>query len=293
MLSQNNAPPPPDNPHATGVIPKVVPPLARPSPHARDLPWRTAFTWLRGGWRDLWTHPLPSLIYGLGVFFVSVAVVWFLFRLEFDYALFPALAGFMVVGPLIAGGLYEKSRRLEASEPVGLAPMLFVRLRSGRAGVFMGVMLLGLFLLWMRAAVLIYALFFGMVAFPGTEEIVPMLLLTPTGWALLLVGSAVGALFAAFSFAISVFAFPMLLKERTDALSALGVSMAMVWNNLGVMIAWGAIVVALFVLCLLTAGLGLILVFPLLGHATWHCYRTIRPDDAAAHEDDRMFIRPA
>ena len=157
----------------------------------------------------------------------------------------------------------------------------------------MGVMLLGLFLLWMRAAVLIYALFFGMVAFPGTEEIVPMLLLTPTGWALLLVGTAVGALFAAFSFAISVFAFPMLLTERTDALSALGISMAMVWNNLGVMIAWGAIVVALFVLCLLTAGLGLILVFPLLGHATWHCYRTIRSDDAAAREDDRMFIRPA
>ena len=293
MLSQNNVPPPPDNPHAVGVIPKVVPPLARPSPHARDLPWRTAFTWLRAGWRDLWTHPLPSLIYGLGVFLVSVAVVWFLFHLEFDYALFPALAGFMVVGPLIAGGLYEKSRRLEAGEPVGLGPMLFVRLRSGRAGVFMGVMLLGLFLLWMRAAVLIYALFFGMVAFPGTEEIVPMLLLTPTGWALLLVGSAVGALFAAFSFAISVFAFPMLLTERTDALSALGISMAMVWNNLAVMVAWGAIVVALFALCLLTAGLGLILVFPLLGHATWHCYRTIRSDDAAAHEDDRMFIRPA
>lgn len=155
MLSQNNAPPPPDNPHAGGMIPKVVPTLARPNQHARDLPWRTAFTWLRAGWRDLWTNPLPSLIYGIGVFLVSVAVVWFLFHLEFDYALFPALAGFMVVGPLIAGGLYEKSRLLEAGEPITLASMLFVRLRSGRAGVFMGVMLLGLFLLWMRAAVLI------------------------------------------------------------------------------------------------------------------------------------------
>ena len=103
MLSQNNAPPPPDNPHAEGVIPAVVPPLARPSPLARDLPWRTAITWLRAGWRDLWTHPLPSLIYGLGVVLVSIAVVWFLFHLEFDYVLFPALAGFMVVGPLIAG----------------------------------------------------------------------------------------------------------------------------------------------------------------------------------------------
>ncbi len=232
-----------------------------------------------------------GLIYGLGVFLVSVAVVWFLFHLEFDYALFPRSPGSWWSGA-------DRRRTLKkpttgAGEPVGLGPMLFVRLRSGGAGVFMGVMLLGLFLLWMRAAVLIYALFFGMVAFPGTEEIAPMLLLTSTGWALLLVGSAVGALFAAFSFAISVFAFPMLLTERTDALSALGISMAMVWNNLAVMIAWGAIVVALFVLCLLTAGLGLILVFPLLGHATWHCYRAIRSDDAAGHEDDRMFIRPA
>ena len=65
------------------------------------------------------------------------------------------------------------------------------------------------------------------------DEIVPMLFLTPTGWALLLVGSAVGALFAAFAFAISVFAVPMLLEERTDAMTAMGISMAMVWNNLG------------------------------------------------------------
>ena len=126
--------------------------------------------------------------------------------------------------------------------------MLFVRPRSGYQALFMGVLLLGLFLLWMRAAVLLYALFFGLTPFPGTDEIVPMLLFTPTGWALLLVGSAVGALFAAFAFAISVFAVPMLLEERTDALTAIGISMAMVWNNLAVMIAWGAIVLGLFVL---------------------------------------------
>ncbi len=152
----------------------------------------------------------------------------------------------------------------------------------------MGVLLLGLFLLWMRAAVLIYALFFGMVPFPGTEEIVPMLFMTPTGWALLLTGGAVGALFAAFAFAISVFAVPMLLTERTDALSALGISMAMVWTNLTVMLAWGAIVMGLFVLSVATAFLGLIVVFPVLGHATWHAYRELR-----SGEGERMFIPPA
>ena len=168
--------------------------------------------------------------------------------------------------------------------------MLFVRMRSGYQALFMGALLLGLFLLWLRAAVLIYALFFGMTAFPGMDEIVPMLLTTPTGWALLLVGSAAGALFAAFAFAISVFAVPMLLEERTDAMTALGTSMAMVWNNLAVMIAWGAIVLGLFVLSVATGFLGLILVFPVLGHATWHAYSAIRGGN---RQSERMFIQPA
>ncbi|MGR3464568.1 DUF2189 domain-containing protein [Limimaricola sp.] len=293
MLSNRTDPPPPDNATADDGIPKVVPPLPTANPHARDLPASTAFGWLRAGWRDLRADPGPSLAYGAGVFALSVAVVWLMLRLGLDYALFPALAGFMVIGPLIANGLYEKSRRLELGQRTGLAGMVFMWPRSGHQALFMGVLLLGLFLLWMRAAVLIYALFFGINPFPGMEEIVPMLLLTPTGWALLLVGGSVGALFAAFAFAISVFGVPMLLQEKTDALSALGISMAMVWNNLAVMLTWGTIVFALFVFCVATAFAGLIVVFPVLGHATWHAYRAIRADDRQGGEAERMFIRPA
>jgi len=106
---------------------------------------------------------------------------------------------------------------------------------------------------------------------------VPMLFTTPVGWALLIVGSAVGALFASFSFAISAFSVPMMLEERVDALTAMGTSMQLVWNNLPVMLAWGLIVLALFAACLATGLLGLIVVFPLLGHGTWHAYRAIRP----------------
>ena len=292
MLSHRTDPPPPDPRDDEGAIPKVVPPLPRTAPHARDLPWRTAVDWLRAGWSDLWTAPGPSLLYGLGVFAVSALVVWGLFRFGYEYALFPALAGFLVVGPLVANGLYEKSRRIEAGDPVDLGRMVLVRPRSGTQTFFMGVLLLGLFLLWMRAAVLIYALFFGIVPFPGTGDLVAMLFLTPTGWALLATGGAVGALFAAFAFAISVFAVPMLLTERTDALSALGISMAMVWSNLPVMLAWGAIVLGLFAVSVATGFLGLIVVFPVLGHATWHAYRTMRPADRQAGETERMFIRP-
>jgi uncharacterized membrane protein len=104
-----------------------------------------------------------------------------------------------------------------------------------------------------------------------------MLFTTPVGWWMLLVGSAVGGLFAAFSFAISVFAVPMLLNEPVDALTAMGTSMALVWGNLPVMLTWGAIVLALFLVSLATGLIGMIVVFPVLGHGTWHAYRTMRP----------------
>ncbi|MEX2518255.1 MAG: DUF2189 domain-containing protein [Paracoccaceae bacterium] len=259
------------------MIPPVAPPLPREKPNARNLPWRAAFDWLRAGWADLWTNPTTSLLYGFGVFAVSAVVIWFLYHLELDYFLFPALAGFVVLGPLIASGLYEKSRRLELGERARFFEMIFVQPKSGYQAIFMGVLLLGLFLLWMRAAVLIYSLFFGIGPFPGTDDIAPMLFLTPKGWALLLVGGAVGAIFAAFAFAISVFAMPMLLEEKTDAMSALGGSMSTVWNNLPVMLVWGAIVLALFIVSALTMLVGLIVIFPVLGHATWRAYRVMRP----------------
>lgn len=131
-------------------------------------------------------------------------------------------------------------------------------------------------LLWMRSAVLLYALFYGLTPFPGLSEVIGLLFTTTTGWALVIVGSLVGGLFAAFAFAISVFGIPMLLNERTDALTAMGTSMAMVWNNLSVMLTWGAIVVALSALGVLTGLVGLIIVFPVLGHGTWHAYKAVR-----------------
>ena len=292
MLSDTSRPPQPGPPYSNGMIPIIVPPLPRANPHARNLPWHTAFGWLQSGWMDFWTKPIASFLYGFGVFAVSILVVWALFLFRYEYALFPALAGFVVIGPLIANGLYEKSRRIETGKPIGIATMVFIRPRSGYQALFMGVMMLGLFMLWLRSAVLIYALFFGIVPFPGTSELLPMLFLTPTGWALLATGSVIGALFAGFAFAISVFAVPMLLEEKTDALSAMGISMTMVWNNLPVMLVWGAIVVALFVFSIATGFFGLVITFPVLGHASWHAYSCMRPSDRQNGESERMFIPP-
>ena len=289
MLSDTPQPPDP-LPHGHEGLPKVVPPLPRDKPHARQLPRRTAFEWLGAGWRDLWTNPVPSLLYGLVIFALSLFLIVGMFYAEFDHFLFPALAGFVVIAPIFANGLYLKSSRIEEGMKTGFWQMIFARPKARYQGVFLGVVLLMLFTLWIRAAVLIYALFFGVKPFPGTQDLLPMLLFTPTGWTILLVGSVVGALFAAFAFAISVFSVPMLLSEDVDALSAMGISMAMVWNNLPVMLTWGAIVLVLFILSVLTAFVGLIVIFPLLGHATWRAYHAIR---RVPKEPERVFIQPA
>lgn len=263
------------------VIPIVSPPEPRPSRWSRDLAPNVAFGWLADGWRDFKLRPVTSLSYGLLVFLISVGIVGGLFAFGWDYILFPALAGFMVLGPLLAVGLYEKSRRIAAGEPIGLLHMILVRPKSGGQILFTGVLLCLLMLLWMRAAVIIYALFFGLRPFPGLGHIASMLFTTPVGWAMLLVGSAVGALFAAFSFAIGAFSIPMLLDKRVDALTAMGTSMALVSHNLPAMLTWGAIVLVLFLASLATGLVGLILVYPLLGHATWHAYAAVGPGRGA------------
>jgi uncharacterized membrane protein len=260
----------------TDTLPAVVPALPRERTWNRNLRPAKALQWLAAGWQDFMIQPALSLAYGCIVFLVSAGVVFGLFRFGWDYFLFPAFAGFMVVGPILAVGLYEKSRRVGAREPVSLARMLFIQPASAGQILFTGVLLCLLMLLWMRAAVIVYALFFGLRPFPGLSHVTAMLFTTPSGWAMLVVGSTVGALFAAFSFAISAVSIPKLLEERVDALTAMGSSVALVSHNLPVMLSWGAIVLALFLVSLATGLLGLIVVFPLLGHGTWHAYRALR-----------------
>ena len=245
----------------------------------RHLPLFEGFRWLAAGWRDFWTRPVSSIAYGVGVFVLSALFVWTLVVFGRDYILFPSLAGFMIVAPFLAVGLYEKSRAIEEGRVAGIGSMLRVRPSAGAQVFFTGLLLCMLMLLWNRAAVLLWALFFGVTAFPGLDGVVAVLFGTPYGWAMLLAGTAIGGLFAAFAFAISVFAVPMLLDRPIDALTAMGTSLKLVWNNLLPMVAWGAMVLVLFAVCVATGLIGMIVIFPLLGHATWHAYRAVaRPE---------------
>ena len=257
------------------TIPPVVPPLSRENPYARDLPVGAAFGWLRAGWHDMITQPLPSLLYGFFVLGLSLSIIAGLVLLGWDFALFPLMAGFLILAPTLAIGLYAKSRAVEEDQPVSLRRMLLPYPRSGRQLLFTGALLCALMLLWMRAAVIIYALFFGVRPFPGLNHVADTLFTTPTGLAMLVVGSLIGGVFASFSFAISVFSIPMMLDKQVDALTAMGSSFALVWHNLTPLLVWGAVVLALFLLSVTTALIGLVVVFPLLGHASWHAYRSI------------------
>jgi uncharacterized membrane protein len=253
-------------------LPALHKPLPVESPHARHLPARAALDWLAAGWRDLSRAPGSSLAYGAAVVALSWLVIGALAAWGLLYLALPALSGFLIVGPFLAVGLYEKSRRLAAN-----APPTALRLPRGAVGqIAMAGLLLGLLVLfWLRAADLLYALFFGLQPFPGAAEAFRNAFTTPRGWALIATGLLVGGLFAAFAFAVSVFSFPMLVSTRRDALTAMGRSLALTAQNLAPMLAWGAIVTGGLILSVLTGLAGLVVIFPLLGHGTWHAWRAI------------------
>ena len=121
-------------------LPTVQPPLRGPSPFVRQLPAGAAWDWLAAGWRDLCANPAASIAYGLAVLTISVFVIWALVVAELPWLILPALSGFLVVGPFVAIGLYEKSRRLAAGKAVRLSDMVLVRPASGGQILFAGLL---------------------------------------------------------------------------------------------------------------------------------------------------------
>lgn len=256
-------------------LPTIRKPRRADAPLARHLPAGAALDWLRAGWRDLRAAPGPSLAYGIFLLLVSYVVLWALATTGLLYLTLPAISGFLIVGPFLALGLYEKSRRQSDGEDITLGQMVLVRPASGAQLAYAGLMLGLLVLFWLRAADLLYALFFGLHPFPGASDALVNAFTTLRGWALIATGTLVGGLFAAFAFAISVFSVPMLMTEKRDALTAMGLSFAMTTHNLRPCLAWGMIVAAGMALSAVTGLVALAVIFPLLGHGTWHAWRSI------------------
>jgi uncharacterized membrane protein len=232
------------------------------------LSWRDPPRWLALGWRDFARCPAIGLLYGAcfaGMGWALVAVY------EAAPAYVLALsAGFLLVGPFVCLGLYQVSRRLEQGQRPTLVDSLTAwRERTGTLAIF-GLVLLVLEMLWGRSSLVVFALSFdGMPDFKGSL----LALLDPENVQFIVSYLVVGGLFAGLIFAVSVVSIPMILHRPTDAVTAGLTSIRLVLGQTAVLLFWGLLIAALVSLAMLPWFLGLLIVGPVIGHASWHAYR--------------------
>ncbi len=244
---------------------------------------------LRLGWQDFNAVPSHAII--LCVIYPVLGLV--LFRLVLGYSvlplLFPLAAGFTLIGPFAALGLYELSRRRERGEEAAAWDALHVlRAPSFGAMLELGTLLLVLFITWIAAADAIYIATFGHAPAASIPDFATRVLTTPEGWWLIIVGCGVGFLFAIVALCVSVVSFPLMLDRHTTAIDAIRTSLRAVMKNPFAMAAWGLIVAVLLVIGSLPLFVGLAVVLPVLGHATWHLYRKlVEPDPNPPQEQPR------
>ncbi len=233
---------------------------------------------LRRGYADFMAQPshllFIALIYPIaGIVLARLTVSYNIFPL-----LFPLLSGFALLGPFAAIGLYEISRRRELGMDTSWRHALDVLKSPGIGQIaLLGAGLTGMFLVWLFSAWIIYRWLMGDVPLTSAESFLVPLLTTVNGWTLIVLGNSLGLLFAIIVFSISVVAFPLMLDRHVDVGTAVRTSIAAVEASPRVMMYWGLTITALLVLGSLPVLVGLIVVMPVLGHASWHLYRRVVP----------------
>jgi uncharacterized membrane protein len=235
---------------------------------------------LRAGWDDFRAAPRFGLFFGGVYALVGIVLFLMLWLVEQPLWIVPFAFAFPLIGPFAAIGLYEVSRRRETGQPLDWNEILGVVWKQRNSQIpSMAFIVLALFLLWMWVASMLVILFLGRMS-GAVYSNLDALLHTSNGLMLILVGGLVGGLIAFLLFALTAVSLPLLLDRDIDYVTAMTVSFEAVTDNIHAMLHWAWIVVALLFVAMLPLFLGLVVVLPVLGHATWHIYRKVIEPEA-------------
>jgi len=246
--------PEPDQSKAFQVMPFIAP--------CRDLKPSAPLHWLAMGWQDLLATKFLSLSWGLISVVLFALVAWAAWMLGRWVLLISVLSGFVFIAPLLAFALYSVSRQLR----LGLKPTLLTTLRAARTpfanSLVFALVLLIIFLLWARAGSMVH-IFFPADGQPGWSDLLTFLM----------VGSAIGSIFALITFASSAFSLPFIANRQVDVVTAVVSSINGVLRNKRTMLSWACLIVLLMAIGLATALIGFVVIIPWLAYASWHGYR--------------------
>jgi uncharacterized membrane protein len=250
--------------------------LDDPAPAIRRIGFSDLGDSLRKGISDFGARRTDVLFIGIIYPLAGLLIARLVLNNDLLPLVFPVISGFALIGPFAAAGLYEMSRRRELGYDVSWADAFEVVGRPAFGSfVVLALLMTVLYFLWLAVAMGIYGIIMGFTAPASVAAFLNEILTTPNGMALIVIGCGVGLLFALVAFAMSVVSFPLLLDRKVTLSTAVTTSVRAVLANPVPMLAWGAIVAGALVIGSLPLLLGLIVVMPVLGHATWHLYRKV------------------
>ncbi|MGE9296806.1 MAG: DUF2189 domain-containing protein [Puniceicoccales bacterium] len=234
---------------------------------------------LAAGMRDFRKAPAFGLFFGAVFALGGNLVLLTASALQMSYLSYPLAVGFCLIGPFIAVGLYEVSRRLEADRPLTWSGVLgVIWAQRSREIAWMAFVVLFVQIMWMYQVRLLLALFLGFQSFASFGEFVEVIVSTPEGLMFLLIGHVVGAVLSVVLFSLTVVSFPMLLDREVDFITAMITSVRAVVTSPVPMIGWALVVTVTLLVSMLPFFIGLLVTLPVLGHTTWHLYRAIVPE---------------